>query len=171
MRLNWEIVFSTLFGRQVLPNLLNKYAKNLTSQTFFLSILIAGGLSLLMLLLIPGDAKNARFHGISPSMRLVMLGGMLFSVLAAAWLTYSAFRAPEWYKKFIRRARGLFRERWAYYQLVYNISLGFRERNIFSLHYIHEHRSIFTWVFLSFSALVLLAYIHLWGITILSHIS
>ena len=79
--------------------------KKLTSQTYFLSILIAGVISLLILLLIPADSKNARVLGFS-SMRLVMLGAMLFSVLVMAWLTYTAFRTPTWYNKFTQRVSG-----------------------------------------------------------------
>ncbi len=38
-------------------------------------------------------------------MRLAMLGAMLFGVLAAAWLNYTAFRRPPWFKKLTRRFR------------------------------------------------------------------
>lgn len=76
--------------------------KKVTAQTYFLSILIAGVLSLLILLLIPGDVKNARLLGFS-SLRLLMLGAMSFGVFAFWWLTYIASRTPTWFVNFTRK--------------------------------------------------------------------
>lgn len=130
--------------------------KKLSSQTYFLSILLVGIFSLSILLVIPGDAKNARLLGFS-NMRLVMLGAMVFSVLIVAWLTFIAYRSPAWSENFLQRVSNFLEADahitsiltvllWGFFGGIYFLYLTFTTTDQFKLGYFYRLTPWFFWL-------------------------
>lgn len=75
-------------------------------STYFLTAMIGGLVTLLLLLVIPTDAKNAWMLGFS-KMRFLMIAVTMVSVIPLVWIVYKSLEDKSWLANYAKIADGL----------------------------------------------------------------